>query len=112
MEATDECPAPFYYGKIETEDGTIQPEQDSLVNYGDGSIFYGGRGYTTDNLSELFNQLATDLNIPEREIEKRYSIINQLYEGNPQLIAQKFSEDILLMLNQEVTALANAEANP
>ena len=47
-----------------------------------------------------------------REIEKRYSIINQLYEGNPQLIAQKFSEDILLMLNQEVTALANAEANP
>ena len=112
VEATDECPAPFYYGKIETEDGTIQPEQDSLVNYGDGSIFYGGRGYTTDNLSELFNQLATDLNIPEREIEKRYSIINQLYEGNPQLIAQKFSEDILLMLNQEVTALANADANP
>ena len=82
------------------------------TNYGDGSIFYGGRGYTTDNLSELFNQLATDLNIPEREIEKRYSIINQLYEGNPQLIAQKFSEDILLILNQEVTALANAEANP
>ena len=27
VEATDECPAPFYEGKIETEDGIIYPNQ-------------------------------------------------------------------------------------
>ena len=27
VEATDECPAPFYQGKIETEDGTIYTDQ-------------------------------------------------------------------------------------
>ena len=27
VEATDECPAPFYQGKIETEDGIIYPNQ-------------------------------------------------------------------------------------
>ena len=29
VEATDECPAPFYSGKIETEDGTITPNPNS-----------------------------------------------------------------------------------
>ena len=35
VEATDECPAPFYAGKIATEDGDINPDGNPTQNSGD-----------------------------------------------------------------------------
>ena len=52
VEATDECPAPFYFGKIETEDGIIQPEQAQPANGGTAAIEFDGSTYTHDNMDD------------------------------------------------------------
>ena len=44
VEATDECPAPFYAGKILTDDGTINPNGNPNQNTGGGSVNTGGGG--------------------------------------------------------------------
>ena len=43
VEATDECPAPFYYGEIVTEDGVINEEEDGGGS-GGGTIIPGTGG--------------------------------------------------------------------
>ena len=43
VEATDECPAPFYYGEIVTEDGVINEEEDGGGS-GGGTIIPGPGG--------------------------------------------------------------------
>jgi len=52
VEATDECPAPFYSGKIETEDGTITPNPNSGSGGNtsepvyNNKVFLNGNAYT------------------------------------------------------------------
>jgi len=60
VEATDECPAPFYAGTIDTEDGEINPEgnpnQDTGNNSGSGSNTGGsGSSAPTYNSSVQIN---------------------------------------------------------
>jgi len=46
VEATDECPAPFYYGEIVTEDGIINEADDGGSGHGGGTIIPGTGGGT------------------------------------------------------------------
>jgi hypothetical protein len=89
VEATDECPAPFYYGKIETEDGTIQPEQASAA-----AIEYDGTTYTADNFDDLFIAVAEDTNKTPAEVEAVYEQIVAANAGDYTMAADEFSEKI------------------
>ena len=93
VEATDECPAPFYYGKIETEDGIIQPEQASQEYNGD-TAGYEYNGTTYDNLNAYLEAVATDTGRSSTEIAMLYQSVADQYVGEPTLIAQKFDEEI------------------
>ena len=95
VEATDECPAPFYYGKIETEDGIIQPESASHEYTGDtASIEYNGNTYTDANMNDLFTAVASDTNMSAAEVEAEYDAIVARYAGNTSLAAVEFAEQI------------------
>ena len=89
VEATDECPAPFYYGKIETEDGSIQPEQASTA-----AIEYNGTVYTTDNFEDLFTAVAADTNKTPAEVEAVYEQIVAANAGDYSMAADEFTERI------------------
>ena len=95
VEATDECPAPFYYGKIETEDGIIQPEQMTQQYNGDtAAIEYNGTTYTEANIAELFTAVATDTGRTPQQVEARYDTILDNYAGNTALAAMEFEQVI------------------
>ena len=95
VEATDECPAPFYFGKIETEDGIIQPEQASQTSGGGAtSIEYNGTTYTQDNMADLFTAVAEDTNKTAAEVEAVYEAIVSQYVGDASLAATDFAEQI------------------
>ena len=93
VEATDECPAPFYFGKIETEDGIIQPEQVSQQYNGDTpQIVYNGNTYTADTMSELFSAVAAETNMSAEQVEARYDALVEQYAGDAALAATDFAE--------------------
>ena len=94
VEATDECPAPFYFGKIETEDGIIQPEQAQPANGGTSSIEYGGNTYAISDLEDLFTAVAEDTNMTAAEVEAQYEQILAQYAGDAALAAADFAERI------------------
>ena len=93
VEATDECPAPFYYGKIETEDGIIQPEQATIAGE-TTHINYNGTTYTEANIAELFTAVATDTGRTPQQVEARYDTILDNYAGNTALAAMEFEQVI------------------
>ena len=93
VEATDECPAPFYFGKIETEDGIIQPEQAQTANSG-VSIEFDGSTYTHDNMDDLFSAVAEDTNMTAAEVEAQYEAILEQYAGDAALAAADFIERV------------------
>ena len=64
VEASDECPAPFYAGKIATEDGIINPEGNPNqatgggISSGDEELPSGNTGGSSSNLA-TFNNTVT-----------------------------------------------------
>lgn len=94
VEATDECPAPFYFGKIETEDGIIQPEQASQQDNGGASFEYNGSTYSGENMSDLFEAIAEDTDMTAAEVEAVYDAIVDRYNGDTSLAATDFAEQV------------------
>ncbi len=94
VEATDECPAPFYFGKIETEDGIIQPEQAQPTNGGTAAIEFDGSTYTHDNMDELFSAVAEETDMTAAEVEAQYEAILEQYAGDAALAAADFIERV------------------
>lgn len=93
VEATDECPAPFYYGKIETEDGIIQPETATQQSNGNTTaIEYNGTVYTEDEMSDLFTAVAADNDMTPQQVEAQYDAIVEQYAGDTALAATDFAE--------------------
>ena len=93
VEATDECPAPFYYGKIETEDGIIQPETASQ-QYNDGDVAYEYNGTTYDNLNGYIDAIAADTGRTPAEVSSVYESIASQYAGDSALAADAFNERV------------------
>ena len=72
VEATDECPAPFYYGEIVTEDGVINESNDSgngglhpfnpIINNGNGNT------NTNGNLSDLIENPGNGTVVIDNEL--------------------------------------------
>ena len=72
VEATDECPAPFYYGEIVTEDGVINESNDSgngglhpfnpIINNGNGNT------NTNGNLSDLIENPGNGTVVIDNEV--------------------------------------------
>ncbi len=93
VEATDECPAPFYYGKIETEDGIIQPETASQQNNGD-TAGYEYNGTTYDDINGFIDAVAADTGKTPTEIAMLYQSVADRYVGEPTMIARAFNEEI------------------
>ena len=72
VEATDECPAPFYYGEIVTEDGVINESNDSgngglhpfnpIINNGSGNT------NTNGNLSDLIENPGNGTVVIDNEL--------------------------------------------
>ena len=94
VEATDECPAPFYFGKIETEDGIIQPEQAQPANGGTAAIEFDGSTYTYDNMDDLFSAVAEETDMTAAEVEAQYEAILEQYAGDEALAAADFIERV------------------
>ena len=90
VEATDECPAPFYYGKIETEDGTIQPEAESNVTNSETPYEYNGTTYGSFN--DYIDAVAADTGKTPANVEEEfYSLVVQ-NAGDYQLAAEQLNE--------------------
>ena len=93
VEATDECPAPFYYGKIETEDGIIQPETASMEYNGD-TAHYEYNGTVYDNVSDYLHAVSEDTGKSAATVEAEYEAILNRYAGNEALAVVEFAETV------------------
>lgn len=106
VEATDECPAPFYYGKIETEDGIIQPESAS-AEYNSGEPVYDYNGTIYDNVSDYLHAVAEDTGKTAAVVEAEYDAVVARYDGNAALAVTEFAE-----LAADWKAEAQSAVNP
>ena len=93
VEATDECPAPFYYGKIETEDGIIQPETASM-EYNGGTAAYEYNGTVYDNVTDYLHAVSQDTGKSAATVEAEYEAVLNRYGGNEALAAVEFAETV------------------
>ena len=91
VEATDECPAPFYYGKIETEDGIIQPETASQQYNGD-TAGYEYNGTTYDNFSGYIDAIAADTGKTPASVEAEFYSLVVENAGDYSLAADQLNE--------------------
>ena len=90
VEATDECPAPFYTGKIVTEDGTFTPDTNPNSATGGGSSSgsgsnSGNSGSGYDSSEPIYNSTVV-INGQSRSVSKGSTIS---ISGN--LTSMKFS---------------------
>ena len=98
VEATDECPAPFYYGKIETEDGVIQAEPISTQS--SDRIAYEYNGTTYDNISDYLAAVSADTGKSADAVKTQWENINEKYAGNTAIVDAAF-EEIVNVWKQE-----------
>ena len=90
VEATDECPAPFYYGKIETEDGTIQPEAASDVTNSETTYEYNGTTYSSFN--DYIDAVAADTGKNPADVEAEFYSLVVENAGDYTLAAGQLNE--------------------
>ena len=103
VEATDECPAPFYYGKIETEDGIIQPETASTAST-DTAYEYNGTTY--DSFNDYIDAVAADTGKTPANVEAEFYSLVVENAGDYTLAADKLNESAAIWKAQA------SQANP
>ena len=103
VEATDECPAPFYYGKIETEDGIIQPETASTAST-DTAYEYNGTTY--DSFNDYIDAVAADTGKTPANVEAEFYSLVVESAGDYTLAADKLNESAAIWKAQA------SQANP
>ena len=92
VEATDECPAPFYTGKIETEDGIINSGLATQQSTGETAYEYNGTTY--DDLYTFLNAIARDTGKTPTEVEAEYTTIASQYSGDTALAVDEFNKRV------------------